>query len=78
MHLCWRGGRRHGCRGRHRRRRCGRRLASSVPPSSGVVGAGILGAGVSVEGNSEERREDWLPLILERMWLFHCVFFLFF
>ena len=50
--------------------------ASSV--SSGVVGAGVLGAGVSVEGNSEERHEDWSPLILERMWLFRCVFFLFF
>ena len=43
-----------------------------------VVGAGILGAGVSVEGNSEERQEDWSPLILERMWLFRCFFFLFF
>jgi len=48
--------------------------ASSVRTSSGIVGAGVLGAGVSVEGNSEERQEDWSPLILERMWLFRCVF----
>ena len=52
-----------------------RRLSSWMSrASSGVVGAGVLGAGVSVEGNSEERQEDWSPLILERMWLFRCVF----
>lgn len=42
-------------------RRSSSRMSRASSASSGVVGAGVPGAGVSVEGNSEERQENWSP-----------------